>query len=259
MRLFSPAAMGLFATATLLLAGCTDTPTQPAMLVTPETQAAIKLASSLPTLPEFVTKAHTADVPAGSTLGEAETRRAMLTHAQNSWQLAEVLGNSEEARALRIQAYDEAVPALAPILSDDDVAAAQQRLLDWAVLAGSVVQAAAKRPDALPGFADALRQGKTLIEHGVQDRLAGDRAAALERTLEAADVLAATTPRGVALSLTRAAESALVVAQRTPPDRLSAEELQRAARLVRSAREALADGDYERAIRRAYYARQLLK
>ncbi len=238
--------MGLFATATLLLAGCSDVPTQPATLVTSETQAALKVASALPTLPELVAKAH-----ASAALDEARTAR--LAHAQNSWQLAEVLGAGEQSDALRIQAYDEAVPALAPILSDDEIAVAQKRLLDWAALAGSIVQAR-----ALPGFTEALRQGKSLVQQGVQDRLAGDRVAALEKTLTAADVLAATTPRGVALSLTRAAELALAIAQRISPDRLSAEELQRAERLVRSAREALGDEDYERAIRRAYYARQLL-
>jgi hypothetical protein len=58
----------------------------------------------------------------------------------------------------------------------------------------------------------------------------------------------------VGTQLTRAAEDALARTPRAADPELHA----RATRLVRGAREALTGGNYELAIRRAYYAGQLL-
>jgi hypothetical protein len=231
MHRFSPAASGLFACATLLLGACSDAPTQPAVMLTPETQAAIKITSVLPTLPLLLATAQTRMAAEGGTL-PGDDRAGALDHARNTWQLAELLGPTDQARALRVQAYDEAVPVLAQIMNDAELAAAQQRLLDWAALAAAVV-----KPNTLPDFTRLLEQGRTLAERAVQDRLAGDKPASIEATLQAADQLARTTPRGVALSLTRAAETDVELA--TSTSHIPADEIDRIKRLVRSAREAI--------------------
>lgn len=75
-------------------------------------------------------------------------------------------------------------------------------------------------------------------------------------TLRAADELEALTPKRVAQWLTRAAEEAL--GRNDVDDAYSKESLDRATRLVRGARESLTGESYPRAIRRAFYACQLL-
>src|SRR5881394_3220730 len=115
MRFRSPAALGLCACASILIAACSDAPTQPAVLMTPETQAAIRIASVLPTLPQLLDSALNAKT---TTAALDDTHKAILLHARNTWQLAEVLGETDQGRALRQQAYDEAVPVLAPLVSD---------------------------------------------------------------------------------------------------------------------------------------------
>src|SRR4051812_34301545 len=165
MRRFSPAALGTLACTALLLGACSDAPTQPAVVLTPETQAAIRVASVLPTLPQLLASAETRLQAQAPSAGD--DRVARIEHARSTWQLAELLGVTDQARALRVQAYDEAVPVLAQLITDTEIAASQQRLLDWAALAGAVV-----KPNALPDFTRLLDQGKALAQRGVEDRLA---------------------------------------------------------------------------------------
>ena len=86
--------------------------------------------------------------------------------------------------------------------------------------------------------------------------MTGDAVRALELSMDAADALWEVSPRQVAADLIQRAEEAL---GRNPgPDAYSQEELTRVRRLMYGASEAVEEGDYPRAIRRAYYACQLL-
>jgi hypothetical protein len=226
----------------LFPAACSDSPTQSAGLVTAETRAAIQVASVLPTLSSLIAgvDARAAD----------EAARARLAHARNLWELADVLGSEGEARRLRDQAYAEAIPILSQTLTDAELAAATSRLQKWTELAGAVV-----RPGAIPGFTVALEDGRQLLQRAHHAELEGRRSDALQAVLRAAERLDTTTPRAVGVQLTRAAENDLA---RTRPEH-DAEGYARALRLVRGAREALIAEKYELAIRRAWYAGQLLR
>lgn len=112
-------------------------------------------------------------------------------------------------------------------------------------------------PDAiLPRLADRLdnaRDATTRAGLAAREERLGQ---ALWWTLRAADELEALTPKRVAQWLTGAAEA--VLGRSGADDSYSKETLDRATRLVRGARESLTGESYERAIRRAFYACQLL-
>jgi hypothetical protein len=226
----------------LFPAACSDSPTQPATLVTAETRAAIRVASVLPTLSTLIAGV--------DPQARDEGAGARLAYARNLWELADVLGDEGEARRLREEAYAEAIPVLARTLTDADLAAATTRLQQWTTLAGSVV-----RPGAIAGFTKALEDGRRHLQRAREAQLEGRRADALHAVLRAAERLDTTTPRAVGTQLTRAAEKDL--ARSRPED--GAERYARAERLLRGARESLNAGDYELAIRRAYYAGRLLR
>ena len=84
----------------------------------------------------------------------------------------------------------------------------------------------------------------------------GDGWAAIEAMLRSADALRSVSPYQVASGLLNRARMSLRRIGELPS--YSQEELAQIRRLTSGAEEAFADGDYPRAIRRAYYACQLL-
>lgn len=236
--------------APVLAAGCEDDPSGPeAFIVAAETEATLALALDLPTLPSLVARVLEART------GDA----AVLAEARALWVEAEAANDPESANALRAAAYDLAAPVLAAGLEPQELTAVLRRLERWSRVAGRVLDGT-----VFPEVGTALAEGRPLLARARAAAAAGDAAAAVREALAAADHLATTTPGGVALRLIRQVEARF--------DRLhgahgegeavapAVDDLAyaRAQRLLRGAREALGRGDHVLAIRRAYYARQLL-
>jgi hypothetical protein len=102
----------------------------------------------------------------------------------------------------------------------------------------------------------ALQSARTLQSEAAGALERGEGETALILAFRTADVLWEVTPERVATDLIEKANEALGRNQR--PGAYSEEELTRIRRLMYGASEALDEGDYPRAIRRAYYACQLL-
>lgn len=240
--------------ALLALVGCGDALTEPeALLVAARTEAALQLSASLPTLPHLVGRALG---PNGSDRrsNAAATETTALSRARALWLEAAGTGDAGAAAALREAAYALAASELAVIL-DSAAVADMHRLLDRWIRSATTLLGGAHYPQ----IEAALEQGRTLLKRARAAEVEGDRAAAVAALLEAADRLAETTPEGVALRLIREAEHLYgkrSTAKEDAPHDLS---LSRAGRLLRGAREALGQRDYILAIRRAYYAGQLLR
>ncbi|HEX7119438.1 MAG TPA: hypothetical protein VF212_11655 [Longimicrobiales bacterium] len=237
------------ALAATLAAACADAPTEPmALVVAAETEAALQVSRSLPTLPRLVQR-----LTASGAL-EPDAAEA-LASARSLWLDAEAAADPETARALRRDAITRAAPAVARALGPAGLAEVEAGLRRWVELAGAAVGGA-----ELPGVAAALAAGRVRLGAAEAARRDGrlERAAAL--LLEAADRLRETTPRAVAQRLIHRAEEALAAERRRARPEAAADDVarRRAERLLHGAREALDAGDPVRAIRRAYYARQLL-
>ncbi|HEX6937870.1 MAG TPA: hypothetical protein VF158_00550 [Longimicrobiales bacterium] len=235
--------------AAALAAACTDAPTEPlALVVAAETEAALRVAEALPTLPQVVDR-----LVAAGRLDPADA--ATLAAARSLWVEADGVADAASARLLRRRAYAQAAPAVARALGPAGLAEAETGLRRWIELAGAAASGA-----ELPGIAAALADGRALLAAAQSARQRGrsDREAAL--LLEAADRLRETTPGAVARRLILQAEEALEARRgAAAPGAMERDAAwRRAERLVDGAREALEAGDPVRAIRRAFYARQLL-
>jgi hypothetical protein len=230
------------------LAACRDTPVEPtALLVAAETEAALQVAADLPTLPTLVAAvARDGTLPAG--LATA------LQQATHLWLEAEGAADSAASAEFRTAAYALAVPALVAGLADAELARADSALDRWLRTADRILTG--RTPLEI---GQALRDGREHLDRAREATAGGERALAVEATLRAADRLLETTPRAVALRLIREAELELevrrVAAGASGPDAST----RRAERLVRGARQALAEEAFPLAIRRAYYAGQLLE
>jgi hypothetical protein len=105
-----------------------------------------------------------------------------------------------------------------------------------------------------PRIASEVQRAGELHEHVEAALEDGDVATALAYAMEASDALRRFSPsRAVEAFLTKA-DAELTAGD----DALSDTDRARAMRLVEGARSAIAEGDWTRAIRRAYYASQLL-
>ena len=228
-----------------LQAACADAPRDPvALLVAPEGRAALEVGSTLPALPDLIRR-HTPGAPTGD-----------LARAETLWREAVVSADPAQAAELREAAYALAAPLLAVAMDSASLAGTQARLERWIDLAGGALRHA-----EFPDLTAALNEagGSLAAARGAAAR--GDRVEAVGLTLRAADRLAETTPQAVAARLSAEDEAALATLRQVagrPAAEESRRRLERIDRLVRGAREALAAGHYELAIRRAYYARQLL-
>lgn len=226
-------------------AACADAPRDPvALLVAPEARAALEVGSTLPALPELARRA-----------GRGEVSGDLAT-AETLWRTAAQAGDPAAASSLREQAYALAAEPLAATIDSAALAGAQARLERWITLAGAVL-----RHSEIRELSSALSDAETLLASARAAEARHDRAAAVVATLRASDRLAETTPPAVAARLSaenEAALSALSHVAGRPVGEEARRRLERIDRLVRGAREALAGGQYETAIRRGYYARQLL-
>lgn len=221
---------------TLPLSSCADAETHPlALAVASETHGAGLLGEDLPTVPNLISTA---------LAGHEEV--AISETWWDSWLLEEVRG---------AEARHRLYPLVAHRLASDLSPSGIQELLDRAESNIVAVNGVAIYLD--PGtIGPALLRAREL--HGeAADALAGrDFKVALERVLETADALWSLSPQRVAMGLIEEASEAF--GRKDSPLSYSEEELIRIRRLIFGANEALEDGDYPRAIRRAYYACQLL-
>lgn len=220
----------------LALGGCRDSQNDPmAVLVAAETHGALAAAERLPGLPEL----------------NRETRDdAELARADRLW-LESWTASEDEGRGLRADAYERAVPILAPRLGSAGIEAALSAV--WDVLEAS----SALDPAQTPAFVQTgLTLGAALAGEADQALEARDLQRALRLTLEASDRLRELAPREVAVRLISEAEAAL--GRNSDAVSYSELDLERSRHLLVSAGQAMDDADYLRAIRRAYYACRLL-
>lgn len=229
----------------LMVGACADAPRDPvAVLVAPEARAALEVGSTLPTLPDLIRK----NTPGGVSTGD-------LARAEALWRAGEQASGAE-AGELRREADSLAAAPLAAAMDSASLAEAQERLESWISLAGGALGRG-----QFPELTAALGEAGEFLAGARGANARGERTASVALTLLAADRLAETTPRAVADRLTGGDEVSLAALRGlpgVPSDQESRLRLERIERLVRGAREALAGGRYEVAIRRAYYARELL-
>jgi len=228
--------VGMCVVLTLLSSACEDMGRDPlAMAVAAETHGAVLLTEGLPTLSQLVTEHGLA----------AQVGWELDTWWQ-SWELS-----AEEGRSVRGSLYSPVASALFPYYLDEGVA----ELLDRNE---QNLRAAQSVEILLAGDAvDAAMENAWKYHNQAVDALGqGDAEAALALALRSADAIREISPEQVARGLLQQAEEAFRRKGDSGP--YTEEELTRIRRLTSGAEEALAIGDYPRAIRRAYYACQLL-
>jgi hypothetical protein len=203
--------------------------------VAPETRGAIVLGDGLPTVPQLLSRYG---------LGHAGAAEAEAWW--DSWSL-----EPAEGAHLRERVYPSAAARLNSLVGmpemEDLLARGEQTL----VAAGGL-EAMTDSPE-LHG---AVARARTLLSDARRAMGAGDAERSLELFFRATDTLWELTPTQVAMDLLNRAEEAL--RRNRHDDAYSEEELIRIRRLIHGASEALDAGDYPGAIRRAYYACQLL-
>lgn len=217
-----------------LSAGCGDAPVEPtAVLVTVETHPALSVHGELPSLPGLVARYGL----------EAGLREAVAAWRQ-AWSAA-----GEEAWGLREVAYAAVSPALAAAMPGPAVDSLLGAMERWVLIAAGLGDG------ALPGaVAEAVASAALEVAAGRRALVEGGTARAVSTALRASDHLRGVSAPVVAELLVRDALEGLARENSLTPSVA----VRRARRLVQGAQEALDAGDYERAIRRAYYAKRLL-
>jgi hypothetical protein len=228
--------LGLCVFFTLPLSSCADAESHPlALAVASETHGAVLLGEDLPTVPNLI-----------STALAGYDEVAISEAWWDSWQL-------EEARG--IEARHQLYPLVAHLLTSELSDAEIEGLLSRVESNIAAVNGVAIYLD--PGtIGPSLLQARQLHEEAANVLARGNTSAALELILETADALWSMSPQRVAMGLIE--KASLAFGRKLDPASYSEEELIRIRRLIYGATEALEDGDYPRAIRRAYYACQLL-
>lgn len=231
----------MLAPAAAVLTACGDSVTDPDGLAnSAEAEAVMRSAEALPLLSQFLDDHGGLDGP------ERET----LFRARELWDAGTATGDPGGADRRRL-AVGHAVPVLLQAVPAHEWDLARERLGDWMATAGGMLRhVSLPEVEARIGAAD--------------DQLRRSDAAATERArihhlLLAGSELVETTPRYVARSMTREAESALQRADRATDDPIPATTLERAQRLRDWASRAVEAGEYLLAIQRAYYAIQLVE
>lgn len=231
---------------------CADAPTGPAAtLIASEAEAALLVASSLPTLPDLASQLLESDRISAEDASALEQARAL-------WLEAAEVGEPAISTRMREEAYALAAPALARTYGEIELADVHDRLQRWIALAHGALGG-----DAASDIARTLDAGAALLDRARAAEARGERQEAFRVTLAAADLLLSTTPAAVAMRLIVDAEQVLEAAKSVDVEDDAADDgrarsISRAERLLRGARQAVSEGDHARAIRRAYYARQLL-
>lgn len=221
---------------TLPASACEDMGNDPlATAVAPETHGAVLLSEGLPTLSDLLTR-H----------GLAGRAQIYLDAWWRSWDLG-----PPDGQKVRATLYSPVSAVLYPYLLEEGVAtllAENEKALKAAtavelLLVADAVEAAMKNAWRYHNQAvDALGRGMGELS--------------LSLALHSADAVREVSPEQVARALLQQADEALRRNREVVP--YSEEELIRIRRLTNGAAEALEAGDYPRAIRRAYYACQLL-
>lgn len=234
-NLTSPSA-GVCVVLTLLVSGCEDVANDPlAMAVAPETHGAVLLSDGLPTLSDLLTE-H----------GLAGQMGRELDTWWESWELG-----SLEGQRVRASLYPVVSSVLFPYLLEEGVADLLARNQENLRAAQSVeILLVADAVDA------ALQRAWRYHNQAVEALGRGDAETALSLALRSADAIREISPEQVARELIQQADEAF--RRNGESASYTEEELIRIRRLTSGAEEALAIGDYPRAIRRAYYACQLL-
>lgn len=234
----NPVPAGIVALVLLSASGCADASSDPtAVLMAEETQAALQVTGDLPSVPEL-----------GERYGVAEsTTREGVDRWIESWGAPE-----RDGSRLRNEAYALVAPELAAAMPDPALAGFL-RDVDVAVTAAEAL--GRERPLPVPVGAR-VQDARALVDDAFRETERGDRETGLRRALAAADRLRSLMPERVALRLVERAEGAL--RRNAGPDSYTPTELRRADRLIRGARQALDSGDLARAVRRAFYACQIL-
>lgn len=242
----------LLLAATLMVAGCGDAKDPVALVTTSHTAPALNLTTPLPTLPSLVMRALSLGGP-----GPTPARRETLLAGLGAWASADVVTDTVEAAQVRARAEAQVAGALADQLGPRRVAVSLENL-DGLVRSG--LSGALKMSNS--GYlVTLLRDAESRLAQARAERAAGDPAGALQDMMAAADILERATPGPIAHRLVADAERALSAAPGTttpasaPAVRADRE---RAVRLLRGAQEALQAGNYDLAIRRAFYAGELL-
>src|SRR5690606_38164134 len=157
----------------LAVAGCRDAPIEPAALVlAAATEAALRVAASLPALPQLVERARSA----GSLQpGEAEA----VAEAYALWVQADSTANPRAVAALRRRSYALAAPVLARSLGSAGLTEVEEGLRQWIELASTALDGV-----SVPGVADALNTARALLARAAR---ADDPVRAAELLLEAGD------------------------------------------------------------------------
>lgn len=128
-----------------------------------------------------------------------------------------------------------------------------------ALLGGAVERARALTADAAalpPHVAEGILDAGSALSAALEAEARGDRPAAREAVIRGADALRQVGPEAAARSLQGEVERRLGRLGADAP--YSVEDLDRLGRLARGAREALDEGDWVLAIRRAFYAKGIL-
>lgn len=233
-----PSAWAVAALAVVLAAGaCRDAPTDPLVgLVAQEAYAALALGVSFPDPGAW---------RASGWLGDEGAEALDAWRA--SWDLP-----TADGRALREGAYQTLADGVARS------ATAQALGVELALLADGIARAEGLVGEGAPphlsdGVASAARH-RASAETALA---AGDVEGAAEALLRGGDALREVGPEAVARSLQGEAEAGL--GRVSDPHPYSDQEMERLRRLVRGGRQALDEGDWVLAIRRAFYARALLQ
>jgi hypothetical protein len=206
-----------------------------AVAVAPETHGAILFSSELSSVPQLLSE---------------EGLESRASAQADAWWESWTLSKSEGER-LRYRIYPSAVSVLLPALGAhgvEDLLTQQGETLEAVETAMSLISSQA--------IGDALDQARLLHDDALFEAERGDTEDALLLALRSADVLWGIRPQQVAMDLLDRASRAL--GRNGLVESYSEEELTRIRRLTNGARESLEDRDYPRAIRRAYYACQLL-
>jgi hypothetical protein len=221
---------------TLLVSACSDAGDGPlAVAVAPETHGAIFFSEGFPTLPSLLSK-HGLETEG---VLEAEAWWA-------SWDLEESDGAELRARTRPLVAR-YLLPALGPAGVLDLVGRNGLHLSEAEAVASFLAS------ESIEAALRAARESHRLARVALGD---GEWREALIFAIGTTDALWEVSPRQVAKDLIQEAETSL--GRKRTLHTYSQEELTRIRRLMYGASEALDAGDYPRAIRRAYYACQLL-
>lgn len=241
---------GICLAGTLIAAACSDSPAEPeALLGVPEYRSALRAAEDLPTVPRLIDRIPVEGAP------EA------LSQARIYWEGARRAEDSATAEAWREASYRLAAPVLAAWLDSADLAGAQAALERWIRIASWLVGAEGLAPGAFEDLGPAVAEAAALLGRAREAAAAGDRVAAIEATLQAADRLEVTTPPELARRLILRAETTLAARRREGGAEGQTHDvaLRRAQRLTLGARQAFAEADYVLALQRSYYALRLLE